>query len=373
MTDDKQLDYLIGMLYETVLNPTLWSEALGLCASYTDCTVAHMVVIDKRFNHPVFSAYGGDVMTQENESDYINHYMSIDPRMTSNMMHNAAVHEWRCCHNYLGNQVINRSEFYQDYLIPSGGRYSMGAYVDDSMDQHTLIGLLRIVGQPPFGDEEQMAAQRFSGHLQRALRLQRHTQNLQTKADLGARAIDALALSMLIVDGKGAILHLNVGAERLLNSRNSGLVCKDNHLLAADYVCKNRLATLIAQATGYPAVGGAMFLGGGQNRQLLVTPLPAASPFAQDWQTPLALVLVIEAGKNLSSLQLLGALYNLSPAELRVASALLAGKSPEEYAQEAGVSMNTVRSQLKNLFQKTGARRQSELVSMLGRVPPLQS
>lgn len=105
---------------------------------------------------------------------------------------------------------------------------------------------------------------------------------------------------------------------------------------------------------------------------MFVTPLPASSPFAQDWQMPLALVLVMDAGKPLSPLQLLGKLYDLSPAELRVASALLAGSSPEEYAQQAGVTLNTVRSQLKNLFSKTGTHRQSELVAVLSRVPPLK-
>lgn len=373
MTDDKQLDYLIGMLYETVLNPTLWSETLGLCASYTDSTAAHMLVIDKQFSHPVFSSFGGDVMNLENESAYIDHYMSVDPRMTSNMMNNAAVHEWRCCHNYLSNQVISRSEFYQDYLIPNGGRHSMGAYVDDNMDQHTLIGLIRTVDQPPFGNEEQMAAQRFSGHLQRALRLQRHTQNLHTKAELGARAIDALALSMVIVDSKGVILHLNVGAERLLNSRVCSLNSYAGRLSTVYPSDKNKLFALIIKATNYPAVGGAMFLTGEQTRQVFVTPLPAASSFAQDWQRPLALVFVMEVGKNIPALHMLGALYGLSPAELRVAAALLVGKSPEEYALESGVTMNTVRTQLKNLFQKTGTHRQSELVAVLSKAPPLHN
>jgi len=196
---------------------------------------------------------------------------------------------------------------------------------------------------------------------------------LHTKAEPGARAIDALALSMLIVDGKGVILHLNAGAEHLLNSRVFGLACKANCLSTAHPPNKNRMAALIAAATGYPAVGGAMFLGGEETRQVFVTPLPAASPFAQDWQTPLALVLVIEVGKTLPTLHLLGKLYDLSPAELRVASALLTGKSPEEYAQQAGVTLNTVRSQLKNLFRKTGTRRQSELGAALSRVPPLQN
>lgn len=178
---------------------------------------------------------------------------------------------------------------------------------------------------------------------------------------------------MAINNDKSVILHLNASAEQLLNSRASGLTCKQGYLSAFDPTHKNKLAALISEATAYSAVGGAMFLSGSQTRQVFVTPLPAASPFARDWQIPLALVLVLESGTNLSALQLQGTLYGLSPAEFRVAAALLAGKSPEEYALEAEVTMNTVRSQLKNLFQKTGTRRQSELVAVLSRVPPLHN
>jgi DNA-binding CsgD family transcriptional regulator len=288
------------------------------------------------------------------------------------MMKDTSLHDWRFCHDYLNQQFVNTNEFYQDFLIPMGSRYVIAAWVDDSVEQHTVIGLHRGVDQLPFGDKERQAAQRFSGHLQRALRLQTHTQHLQAKAELGARAIDALALAMLIVDGRGTILHLNVAAEQLLNNRTGSLCCLTGRLAVTQPANKNKLATLIAEATAYPATGGAMFLNGDEHQQVFVTPLPAASPFVQDWQTPLALVLVVDAGKTLSPLQLLGRLYHLSPAELRVAAALLAGKSPEEYAQEVGVTLNTVRSQLKSLFSKTGTRRQSELVAVLSRVPPLK-
>ena len=43
----------------------------------------------------------------------------------------------------------------------------------------------------------------------------------------------------------------------------------------------------------------------------------------------------------------------------------MAGQSLEEYASAANVTLNTVRSQLKALFQKTGTKRQAELVALL--------
>jgi len=370
MADDKQLDYLIGVLYETVIDPSRWHEAMELCARYAGGIAAHMLTIDKRLNQPVFSAHGGEITTDDNANDYADYYINLDPRVK--MMETLAVQDWWFCHDHFDQQFVSRSEFYQDFFIPNCARYSLGACVDDDLERHTVIGIMRAAKQSPFGEVERMAAQRFSGHLQRALRLQSHTQCLHARAELGARAIDALALAMLIVDGTGLILHCNVAAELLLSDQACGLNSKAGRLTAAHPLNKISLASLIAGATCCSAVGDAMFLSGGGRRQVFVTPLPAASDFVHDWQTPLALVVVMEVGKNLSPLQLLSKLYNLSPAELRVAAALLAGKSPEEYAQEANVTANTARTQLKSLFKKTGTRRQSELVALLSLVPPLR-
>jgi DNA-binding CsgD family transcriptional regulator len=64
---------------------------------------------------------------------------------------------------------------------------------------------------------------------------------------------------------------------------------------------------------------------------------------------------------------LLQALFDLTPAEARVASMVVDGKPLDQVAAGLNVSMNTVRTQLKSVFAKTGAQRQAELVSLLGR------
>ena len=60
-------------------------------------------------------------------------------------------------------------------------------------------------------------------------------------------------------------------------------------------------------------------------------------------------------------------LYALTPAETELAKQLMTGASPAQIADERGVSVHTVREQLKNLQAKTTTRRQSELVGLLYR------
>jgi len=63
--------------------------------------------------------------------------------------------------------------------------------------------------------------------------------------------------------------------------------------------------------------------------------------------------------------EILQALFDLSPAEARVAAMIAEGHSVKLIAENLSVQPNTVRAQLKAVFAKTGTGRQGELVSLL--------
>jgi DNA-binding CsgD family transcriptional regulator len=64
--------------------------------------------------------------------------------------------------------------------------------------------------------------------------------------------------------------------------------------------------------------------------------------------------------------EILQALFDLTPAEARTASLITGGQSIEQISLATGTAQNTIRTQLKSVFQKTGVQRQAELVSLLG-------
>ena len=63
-----------------------------------------------------------------------------------------------------------------------------------------------------------------------------------------------------------------------------------------------------------------------------------------------------------TSTQALMEFYGLSHAEARLMAALVDGESLEDYADRRQISINTARTQSKQIFAKTGHGRQADLI-----------
>jgi DNA-binding CsgD family transcriptional regulator len=68
------------------------------------------------------------------------------------------------------------------------------------------------------------------------------------------------------------------------------------------------------------------------------------------------------------------AAYGLTPAETRLLESLLAGRNLAETATSLGVALTTAKTHLDRIFQKTGVRRQAELMRLAaGVLPPARA
>jgi DNA-binding CsgD family transcriptional regulator len=99
---------------------------------------------------------------------------------------------------------------------------------------------------------------------------------------------------------------------------------------------------------------------GGPSRSMLATPSGAASPSRSHSDAAPARDLA-----GLSGVVRLRAEFGLTKAEARLALCLAEGSSLASAAQGFNVKLTTIRSQLQQVFAKTGTSRQTELVAML--------
>jgi DNA-binding CsgD family transcriptional regulator len=63
--------------------------------------------------------------------------------------------------------------------------------------------------------------------------------------------------------------------------------------------------------------------------------------------------------------ELVQSLFDLTPAEARVARSIACGRTAEDIAEDGGVSLNTVRTHVRGVLEKTGCNRQAEVVALL--------
>jgi len=101
--------------------------------------------------------------------------------------------------------------------------------------------------------------------------------------------------------------------------------------------------------------------------QVLITPVRNSTAFTLcPAQTISAIAFVVDPSQRQRPTQdILRALFGLTPAECRVALLLCDGHAPKAIAGTIGVSVETVRSQIKSIFSKTGVKRQGELIRLL--------
>jgi DNA-binding CsgD family transcriptional regulator len=68
---------------------------------------------------------------------------------------------------------------------------------------------------------------------------------------------------------------------------------------------------------------------------------------------------------NAPPVELVQSLFDLTPAEAKVARSLVTGATVDEIAAGSNVSSNTVRTQVRGVLEKTGCRRQAEVIALL--------
>lgn len=84
-----------------------------------------------------------------------------------------------------------------------------------------------------------------------------------------------------------------------------------------------------------------------------------------DTPTSLFLFTIVDFGFTPSTTELFQQTYNLTPAEMSIATLLAGGKKPPEIASERNVSLQTIRTQVKTIKTKTNTRDVAALVRLL--------
>ena len=123
-----------------------------------------------------------------------------------------------------------------------------------------------------------------------------------------------------------------------------------------------------SKSTGAPLPQPVIIARGG-NPWLMIEAMPLTASTIEVFDGCRAILVVSDLTQpHLTDGALLSIVFGLTPAEARLASALGEGQDLNAAAAAFGVTRQTVRSQLKTIFAKTGAHRQAELVARVAHI-----
>lgn len=239
-------------------------------------------------------------------------------------------------------------------------------------DQHYGLVILRNSRQGAITHEEMRPLTALRPHLNRVLTLIDLLSMKRAEAILDA--MDLIEKPAFLLNAAGRVTRFNGQAKGLLQT---DFRLSHGHLRTAHADDSDGLQKLIATALapgfsiGRTEPSWAVVRRFGR-KPLIVNALPIIGGLADILAGARALLVVNDLENNkLPAEEKLRLVFNLTPAEARVALRLAAGEDVAVAAETLGISTGTVRDHLKAIFAKTDTHRQGDLLRLIERMSTL--
>lgn len=364
--DEARLGDIIGRLYEAALDAerlpetgACLREALGIGSSI-------MFVCDRdtgEMRHLVGASENFDAAAL---ADYRAHYHAQNPWF--NRARTGSIPVTRRGEELIRDAEFRRTEFASDWCTRVDIRFMMGSIQAISPTIVVGTGVHRSPRDETFSERDMRLYAWLSDHLGRALQVAVRFSVLDGQRLAALESLHGMGVGVALLDAESRVVFLNGVAERLARA-GRWLTFAAGRLQPARRSLRGVFAAAVAAAA---ATSGGTGLSAGRLLRL-VDPLGGALPvtiapfrapmLAFGPERPAAVVQFGDPdhphGPHAAALM---AAYGLSPGEARLVEALVGGASLQGYARAAGLSRNSVRTQLARAFAKTGVTRQQDLV-----------
>ena len=377
-TSTATTDGLIANLYEAIFDPSFLDSFLQELAARTESRSAHLMVLDTRTETILLHAAGGVVGSSPEElaalmRDYDLNYFPLDYRRVHAT--SLPIGQWFQCHGVFTLQRIKRERFFREFLQKWDLRYFAACRIGEGGGLATYLGLNRRAEQGPHDETDMRFLRQMTIHLTRAAKLFYKTRSFRDHFAPSLGSLQYLPSSLFILDQWHRVLFANAAAEALFLN-DQGLSVVDGVLEVTSAPMRKKFSDEIEKVidTGIPSALLLKMPNGerGTGLPCYLLRLPERTDTYQLRGDPAVMVLVPRATPNPpEAVALLRTLYALSRREADLAIARANGATPQDYANNVGLEISTVRSQLKSVFIKTGTHRQTELVRLLSVLPRL--
>ncbi len=252
---------------------------------------------------------------------------------------------------------------YRDFLRPGGIGFGAATVFSMATGECVVLAVNRLLDRGPVERHYVDQLDLLRPHLARSILLSARLQ--LERANAASSALANIGLPALVLDERGKVLAAN----QLIEAMTDCVAWRaHDRVTLNDKAADQQLRDAIASIHLSDKAGVRSFPVRAANSDattvahLIPIRLSARDIFVRCAAT---FVLTPIAMPNSPPVELVQSLFDLTPAEARVARNLATGKSLDEIATTGGVSLNTIRTQVRGVLEKTGCNRQSEVVALL--------
>lgn len=362
---------LIGLIYDAAINPAGWSIAIEEIRIALDFELAALSLQAMPSGEALLN------VTSNIPPDYLDRMASYAAaafdqwgglaRIYAQPVDQPAVLS-RVNPEGLRADTSAANRYFREWARPQGliDVMSLGLARDERAIGTLAFGRHARAG--PIGEREMEGARLILPHLQRAATINRLLDLSALARSNFAAVLDTLAAPIVLTTADLRVAHANPAAHAMLAARDP-LFIRDGILGATSIGATSALAMAVSQAARDESAIGRKGLGvpirweTGSVGALHVLPLRHGRAALDNGA--IAAVFVARADTSfVPPTELVSALFGLTPAEARVFEQIVAGRTVAEAAGALQVERSTVKTHLLRLFDKTGVRRQAELIQL---------
>jgi DNA-binding CsgD family transcriptional regulator len=359
---------LIGKIYDAALAAEQWPAVLDSICGFLNAKTAALWSYDVFDRTPPwqlqvgYDPYWMQVYTEK--------YLALNPYMDDVVR--LAPGEVATSSGRKDYPELFKSEFYRGWLKPQRFIDASTLMVEKSMSNVTTLVNVRTEDQGQFDEATTDLVARLHPHLRRAVLIGRVVEEQRELVAEYAEVLDALAAGMFLLTERGEIARANAAGEAMLDAGSP--VKKTNYRIELDDGSANRVLreALAAARDGDVALGGkgaSIPLRGQDGAEYIahMLPLNAARRKSIDADRSAAFVLFVRRSEpgDATAIAAFAARFGLTAQETRVLQAVVEVGGVPMAADVLGISPATARTHVTSIFDKTGVRRQADLLRLL--------
>ncbi|HVT31223.1 MAG TPA: hypothetical protein VHE32_01140 [Rhodanobacteraceae bacterium] len=360
---------LLDRIYDAVGDAQRWECALSEIASWIGVTGSMYCLLETRHGRPSIRSLHSAGYAESARTAYAQQGHFADPHMPIGIATPAS--KWFFGQDHFDPRFVETDPFFREIMRPLGIRWVAGSRLWEGAGETACLAFHKSADGTPFSDLDRTRLGALTPELRRMSRLHERLTAEGAEARLGIEAMNRLAIGVAVLAGDGRILFSNASADLFFGLRNVFDATAAHRAAPRNARCRRSFAQAVRDAADIGTSASLTIVDehGRFAAHAMALPMPATSRWNTHWQQPLAMLVIHPPQTQRLSTETLHALFDLSAAESRLANALLAGRTMRSYAEERGLSIETMRTQLKSILAKTSTRSQSQLIATLMTLP----